>query len=296
MPSEEIDKVPEDIPSTQGDVEMEETDNPVQTVEPENPEESSERAPSAQMNAPEDADAEADPVVEEEERKTFANHLKSPIVTLIVGKDEPAVLQAHQAFLVRSPYFEDICETFADDGSPREIELPDEDIGAVGCFLEFLYTDEYFPRKLPGQRSLETDPTVPAVDDSGIQLLKHARIYTLAQKWGVAALQTLSSSKIYCINSTVKGEIEYARYIYAHTAADDTTIRAPVANFWATRSHTLRSEAEEEFKSLCLEFPQFGFDILTRVLDDKLKRERNDKLHPSSGGVRKRARHASGGV
>lgn len=129
-----------------------------------------------------------------------------------------------------------------------------------------MYTGEYFPRKLPGQRSLEHDPSVPAVDDSGIQLLKHARIYTLAQKWGVAALQTLSSSKIYCINSTVKGEIEYARYIYAHTAVDDTTIRAPVANFWATRSHTLRSEAEDEFKALCLEFPQFGFDILSKSL------------------------------
>lgn len=149
---------------------------------------------------------------------------------------------------------------------PRQIDLPDEDIDAVGCFLEFLYTEEYFPRKLPGQRSLEHDPSVPAVDDSGIQLLKHARIYTLAQKWGVAALQTLSSSKIYCINSTVKGEIEYARYIYAHTAVDDTTIRAPVANFWATRSHTLRSEAEDEFKALCLEFPQFGFDILSKSL------------------------------
>lgn len=149
---------------------------------------------------------------------------------------------------------------------PRQIDLPDEDIDAVGCFLEFLYTEEYFPRKLPGQRSLEHDPSVPAIDDSGIQLLKHARIYTLAQKWGVAALQTLSSSKIYCINSTVKGEIEYARYIYAHTAVDDTTIRAPVANFWATRSHTLRSEAEDEFKALCLEFPQFGFDILSKTL------------------------------
>ncbi|KAL9485327.1 hypothetical protein ACSS6W_004116 [Trichoderma asperelloides] len=294
MPSEEIEKAHEDVPSTQGDVEMEETDNPVQIVESTNPDESTEHAPPAQMTTAEDVDAEADPV--EEERKTFANHLKSPIVTLIVGKDEPAVLKAHQDFLVRSPYFEDLCSAFTDDGSPRQIELPDEDVDAVGCFLEFLYTDEYFPRKLPGQRSLENDPSVPAVDDSGIQLLKHARIYTLAQKWGVAALQTLSSSKIYCINSTVKGEIEYARYIYAHTAADDATIRAPVANFWATRSHTLRSEAEDEFKALCLEFPQFGFDILTRVLDDKLKRERNEKLHPSTSSVRKRPRHGSGGV
>lgn len=31
------------------------------------------------------------------------------------------------------------------------------------------------------------------------------------------------------------------------------------------RSHTLRAEAEEEFKSLCLEFPQFGYDVLSKL-------------------------------
>jgi hypothetical protein len=82
-------------------------------------------------------------------------------------------------------------------------------------------------------------------------------------------------------------------------------------NFWATRSHTLRAEAEDEFRQMCLEFPQFGYDVLSkflpsvspgmmliaaaRVLDEKLKREKNDKLHPShthtpSSGSRKRHR------
>lgn len=65
------------------------------------------------------------------------------------------------------------------------------------------------------------------------------------------------------MNSTAKGEIAYARYVYANTQKDDTTIRAPVANFWATRSHTLRSEAEDEFRQMCLEFPQFGYDVLS---------------------------------
>jgi hypothetical protein len=68
------------------------------------------------------------------------------------------------------------------------------------------------------------------------------------------------------VNSTAKGEIAYARYVYAHTHKDDTTIRAPVANFWATRSHTLRAEAEDEFRQMCLEFPQFGYDVLSEFL------------------------------
>lgn len=111
---------------------------------------------------------------------------------------------------------------------------------------------------------LEADPTIPKVDETGDQLLKHARVYTLAEKWGVDVLKNLASSKIHCVNSTAKGEIAYARYVYAYTPADDVAIRSPVASFWATRSHTLRSEAEEEFRSLCLEFPQFGYDVLSK--------------------------------
>jgi hypothetical protein len=146
----------------------------------------------------------------------------------------------------------------------RQIEFTGEDIDSVGCCLEYLYTGDYFPRRLPGQRVLEPDPSVPMVDDTGDQLLKHARVYTLAEKFGLPALKSLASSKIHCINSTAKGEIAYARYVYAYTRKDDTTIRAPVANFWATRSHTLRQEAEEDFRSLCLEFPQFGYDVLSK--------------------------------
>lgn len=132
--------------------------------------------------------------------------------------------------------------------------------------LEYLYTGEYFPKKIPGQRVLEVDPTMPAVDDTGVHLLRHARVYTLAEKFGVPDLKKLSSSKIHCIDSTAKGEIAYARYVYAHTTNEDTKVRAPISSFWATRSHTLRAEAEDEFKSLCLEHPQFGYDVLSMPL------------------------------
>lgn len=149
---------------------------------------------------------------------------------------------------------------------PRQLELYDEDIDAVGCFLEFLYTGEYFPKKVTGSRSLEADPSIPKVDESGEQLLKHARVYTLAEKYGLPALRTLASSKIHCVNSTAKGEIAYAKYVYQYTDDTDTTIRVPVASFWASRSHTLRAEAEPEFKELCLQFPQFGYDVLSKLL------------------------------
>ncbi|KAI0480723.1 hypothetical protein GGR56DRAFT_627295 [Xylariaceae sp. FL0804] len=231
---------------------------------------------------------------EVETRTSFMSYLSSPVVTLLVGSgDSETILTAHQALLTKSPFFAEACAAFGDDAVPRQIELAGEELDAVGCFLEYLYTGDYFPKKLPGQRTLEQDPSVPAVDESGEQLLKHARVYTLAEKFAVEPLKTLASGKIHCVKSTAKGEITYARYIYQYTGADDATVRAPVASFWATRSHTLRAEAEAEFRSLCLEFPQFGYDVLTRVLDEKLKREQNDKMHPTTGSVRKRARQSN---
>jgi hypothetical protein len=146
----------------------------------------------------------------------------------------------------------------------RRIELPSEDLDAVGCFLEFIYTGEYFPQKIAGQRVLANDLTIPDLDETGEQLLKHARVYTLADKLGMGALKTLAHSKIHCVNSSAKGEIAYARYVYATTPKEDDTIRKPVASFWAHRSHVLRREAEDEFRQMCLEFPQFGFDVLSK--------------------------------
>lgn len=54
----------------------------------------------------------------EEARRTFVDYLSSPVVSLLVGPPgSEKVLTAHQALLVKSPYFKDVCATFADDGS-----------------------------------------------------------------------------------------------------------------------------------------------------------------------------------
>jgi hypothetical protein len=127
--------------------------------------------------------------------------------------------------------------------------------------------------------------------DDGAQLLKHARVYTLAEKLGVVALKELAHSKVHRINSTAKGEITYARFVYAKTPREDVTIRRPIASFWGQRSHVLRHEAEDEFKKLCLEFPEFGFDVLTYVLDSREKKSGDRERimeEPKSGRKRQR--------
>ncbi|KMU85522.1 hypothetical protein CIHG_03305 [Coccidioides immitis H538.4] len=221
----------------------------------------------------------------------FLDYLKSPIVELVSGQgDDQTILAAHQGILTSSPYFAELGFQFPEDG-PRRIVLEEESIDAVACFLQYQYTGEYFPKRLGSlTEGLESDPSIPDIDETGDQLLKHARVYTLAGKLGIDNLKSLAQGKIHRINSTAKGEIEYAKYVYTHTNPGDS-IRKPVAAFWATRSHVLRHEAEEDFRSLCLQYPQFGFDVLNLVLDQKEKRANREIESPGvKGSARKRAR------
>ena len=66
---------------------------------------------------------------------------------------------------------------------PRRTPFANEDLDAVGCFLQYLYTGEYFPKKIGD--ALESDSAQPMMGDDGEQLLKHAKVYTLAHKLGV---------------------------------------------------------------------------------------------------------------
>jgi hypothetical protein len=143
----------------------------------------------------------------------------------------------------------------------------------MGSVVEYLYTGEYFPKKTSSARDapLEKDPRQPTSDDDGLGLLVHARIYTLADRLQLPNLKSLAHSKIHRTASTGKGELAYARYVYKESSPEDSTIRKPVAAFWATRSFSLRHEAEPEFRAMCLEFPQFSYDVLQLVLDQQEK-------------------------
>ena len=219
-----------------------------------------------------------------------SSYLKSPIITLKIGPPSTAIsLTAHQALLTHSPYF-----ASAITATNTTIALPDEDLAATSAVLEYLYTGEYFPHKLSSS-TLQSDPSIPSMDNTGEQLLKHAKVYTLAEKFGMPALRTLSHSKIHLVNSNAVAELAYARYVYEHTSKTDTTIRKPVASFWGQRSHVLRHETEGTFKEMCLQFPEFAFDVLNFVLDAEEKREERKRKSTAldegvTGSGRKRAR------
>ncbi|KAL6155134.1 hypothetical protein ACJQWK_00796 [Exserohilum turcicum] len=228
----------------------------------------------------------------------FSDLIKSPIVEVIVGSGENhATYSAHEAVLLKSPELGKQIDGFA-PGGPRQILYPDCDVDAMGSVIEYLYIGEYFPRKTSAARdaSLEKDPRLPEVDNEGLGLLVHARIYTLADRLQLPDLKSLAHSKIHRTASTAKGELAYARYVYKESNPEDATIRKPVAAFWATRSFSLRHDAEPEFKAMCLEFPQFSYDVLQLVLDQQEKKRGSDETPTRSGpsvvpgSTRKRAR------
>jgi hypothetical protein len=106
----------EDLVEPTGDVEMAETQNRQETLL-ENTQENTQDAEGEQN---ENIDETALGIVETEvvePRITFANYLMSPIVTLLIGSGDQAILSAHQGLLTQSPYFKDICDAFAEDGS-----------------------------------------------------------------------------------------------------------------------------------------------------------------------------------
>lgn len=218
------------------------------------------------------------------------SYLRSPVVELNFGSgDAESTLYAHQGVLIGSPFFAEACAQFSDSASRRRIELQQDDEAATASVLEYLYKGDYFPA-LQGNTNLEYDQTVPSPDNNGLGLLRHARIYTLAQKFGLPQLAALAHKKIHLTQSTAKGEIAYARFVYKETSVDDESIRKPVAAFWATRSHVLRHEAEYEFKRMCLEFPQFGYDVLSLVLDAQEKRSQRAEGSAAGPAGRKRQR------
>ena len=93
----------EDVPSTEdpsGDVEMAED---------------KEETANGQAALPFPDDDIADPPAP---RVTFLSYLASPVVTLLVGNGkEETILAAHQGLLTTSPYFQEACAQFSDDGS-----------------------------------------------------------------------------------------------------------------------------------------------------------------------------------
>jgi len=159
--------------------------------------------------------------------------------------------------------------------------MPDENVEAIGCFLEFQYTGDYNISKaeiLPG-----------GTDLSGAQLSQHARIYTLAEKLGLPTLKNLAHIKIHRVKCTPLCMLAYARWVYTSTP-ENHSIRQPIASSLANQIHVLRHEAAEAWEELC-EVPRFAQDMLKIVLEKEEENTARYEVESSGkGSARKRLR------
>ncbi|CAG8940278.1 unnamed protein product [Penicillium salamii] len=176
------------------------------------------------------------------ESPSIASPLTSPIISMIVGRDQ-SVFAAHEDILSVSPYFSAaIKEQFQENGE-KQLTLPEEEPEVLSCVLEFLYKGEYFPRLLHGKHrnswSLEDaqDTTQSGGRRSseatifhsevGDLVLRDTVIYCAAEKYGLEDLKRLALRK-QGLQSGIPADVilRSARYAYDHTPETDSRLRA----------------------------------------------------------------------
>jgi len=176
------------------------------------------------------------------ESPMMGSPLTSPIITMIVGRDQ-RLFAAHEDVLSVSPFFSSaLKEQFLEDGA-KQLTLPDEEPEILSCVLEFLYKGDYFPRLLRGKQrnswSLEnaqdinqtggrgsSEPTI-FHSEVGDLVLRDTAVYCAAEKYGLEELKRLSLRK-QGLQSGIPADVilRSARYAYDNTPESDSRLRA----------------------------------------------------------------------
>ncbi|MCJ1480582.1 hypothetical protein MMC06_000737 [Schaereria dolodes] len=168
--------------------------------------------------------------------------LTSPIVTLIVGRDQ-RLFAAHEDVLSISPFFTAALKGQFFESSSKRVELPDEEPEILSSVLEYLYKGDYYPRLLHNKRrnswELEDakDPqnlggrgsvesTIYHSEVGGV-LLKDTVIYCTAEKYGLDELKRLALRK-QGLQSGIQVDVilRSARFAYDNTPDTDSRLRA----------------------------------------------------------------------
>jgi len=168
--------------------------------------------------------------------------LTSPIVTLIVGRDQ-RLFAAHEDVLSHSPFFAAALKDQFLEANAKKVELPDEEPETISCILEYLYKGDYYPRLLQNKRrntwELEDaqDPqktggrgsSESTIYLSGMdgEVLRDTVIYCAAEKYGLEELKRLALRK-QGLQSGIQVDVilRSARYAYENTPDTESRLRA----------------------------------------------------------------------
>jgi len=166
-----------------------------------------------------------------------AARLTSPIITLVVGKEQ-RLFAAHEDVLCMSPFFAAALRGRFHEAHARKVELPDEDPVIFSAVLEYLYKGDYYPRLMHNKRhgswELEDHASngggaTAAVfrSEYGGEVLRDTVIYCVAEKFGLEELKRLSLRKQGLITGLdVPILLRSARFAYDNTPDSDSKLRA----------------------------------------------------------------------
>lgn len=241
--------------------------------------------------------------------------LTSPIITMIVGRDQ-RLFAAHEDVLSVSPFFSSaLKEQFLEDGA-KQLTLPDEwdnpihfdwaqtytwdrEPEILSCVLEFLYKGDYFPRLLRGKQrnswSLENAQDINQTGGRGSSeptmfhskvgdlVLRDTAVYCAAEKYGLEELKRLALRK-QGLQSGIPADVilRSARYAYDNTPESDSRLRAHYLALIIRSRKTFKSSG-----TLQMEMEEGGklfFDLFVAMCNhmDDLSELRYDSISPSA--------------
>lgn len=170
------------------------------------------------------------------------------VKVLVGGKN---TFYAHEGILSKSAFFERALNGGFKEATTREVLLPDDEPEIFSSVLEYLYGEEYAPRLkfhktvkvLSGCKShsyvdsnFQTLPCIfgssPKYDDIASAALRHAKIYCLADKLGLKALQALVITKLRLCGPLVGVDfLAVASYLMQNSSDSDGSLGVFLSSF-----------------------------------------------------------------
>jgi len=167
--------------------------------------------------------------------------LTSPIVTLVVGRDQ-RLFAAHEDVLSLSPFFATMLKGQFLDAGTKKLNLPDEEPEILSCVLEFLYKGDYYPRLLHNKRRNTWDledaqdlknggrgncESTIFLSALGGEVLRDTVVYCAAETYGLEELKRLALRK-QGLQSGIQVDVilRSARFAYEHTPDTESRLRA----------------------------------------------------------------------
>ncbi|GIJ87914.1 hypothetical protein Asppvi_006827 [Aspergillus pseudoviridinutans] len=190
--------------------------------------------------------------------------LTSPIVTLIVGRDQRCFV-AHEDVLSRSPFFHPVLkDQFVGDNVDKVLGLPDEEPEILSCVLEFLYKGDYTPRivhdksqnsfRLEGYQDSSSinshESSAATIFLSAINgvVLRDTAVYCAAERYGLETLKSLALRKQGLQRGLpIDVILRSARYAYDNTPDSESQLRAHYLAMIIRARHIFKSSGTMQF-------------------------------------------------